>query len=108
MSGVWQQIVADLNFWLATAGATFIKVVTAFKRSLWRAFFTAFAAMFSAVIFTGPVLAFLERDPETYEIPVAVLLALTGEGLMRAAIDVSMDPKKLIEFWKPWRGSGGK
>lgn len=94
----------DLTFWLAVVGATVIKLFTSPYTSFWRALATVFAAVFSAYIFTDPVTLWLKLDPLTYTTPIAALLALTGEGVMRLLMSSANDPGKLLELFRQWRG----
>lgn len=94
----------DYSFWSAVIGAAIVKLASSPYRSIMRAILTGFAAIFTAYIFTDPVVVWLKADPAVYRVPVAALLTLTGEGLMRTAIDLSNDPKILIEWLKRWRG----
>lgn len=93
----------DLPFWLAVIGATLVKLFTSPFTSFWRALATVFAAVFSAYIFTDPAVAWLDLDPFTYTAPMAALLALTGEGLMRLIMASANDPAKLFELFRQWR-----
>lgn len=94
----------DHSFWIAVAGATIVKLASSPFHSIYRAMLTGFAAIFTAYVFTDPVVDWLRADPSIYKIPVAALLTLTGEGLMRTAIDLSNDPSKIIAWWKSWKG----
>ena len=88
----------DLRFWLAVAGAAFIKLMTSPWHSPTRAVITVSAAVFSAWAFTDPVVDWLKLDPELYRNAVAAVLALTGEGLMRWLINIT--PERFIEVWR--------
>lgn len=94
----------DIGFWLAVIGATLVKLLTSPYHSFLRAVVTVFAAVFSAYVFTGPAIQWLGLTPETYTAPVAALLALTGEGLMRLVMASSNDPGRLFELFRQWRG----
>lgn len=94
----------DIGFWLAVIGATLVKLLTSPYHSFLRAAVTVFAAVFAAYIFTEPTVKWLGLEPETYTTPVAALLALTGEGLMRLGMASSNDPGKLFELLRQWRG----
>lgn len=96
----------DLAFWITVGVATVIKLLTSPAGSLLRTITTAIAAIFSAVVFTDPVLAWLGLDPATYKVAVAALLTLTGEGLMRVAMNLASDPAKAFDYLKAWRGGG--
>ena len=56
-----------------------------------------FIAVFSAYVFTDPVIAWLHMDPDTYKSAVAALVALSGEGIARLVISIANDPKKGIK-----------
>lgn len=90
----------EYKFWLAVLGAAIFKLLTSPWHSPTRAVITVLAAVFSAWIFTDPVLHFMNW-PMTYREPVAALLALTGEGTMRWVIRIT--PEKLIDIWKDLR-----
>jgi len=91
----------DYRFWVAVAGAALFKLLTSPWHSPTRAVLTVGAAIFVAWVFTDPVLHFMSWPAETYRVPVAALLALTGEGAMRWMIRIT--PDKLIETWKDLR-----
>jgi hypothetical protein len=95
----------DLAFWIAVIGATFIKVATSPQRSIISVATILFIAVFSAYVFTDPVIAWLHMDPDTYKSAVAALVALSGEGVARLVISIANDPKKGIDLFKRWRGS---
>ena len=90
----------DYRFWVAILGAAVFKLMTSPWHSPTRAIITVLAAVFSAWVFTDPVLHFMSW-PMTYREPVAALLALTGEGTMRWVIRTT--PDKLLEYWKDLR-----
>lgn len=94
----------DLGFWLTVFGATIIKVVTSTNQSIIKTLTGGFAAIFAAWVFTDPIIHYLAISSDTYTTPVAALLALTGEGLMRAIMGASEDPTKLVSIIKAWRG----
>lgn len=99
----------DQSFWTAAGGAALVRIITAEYHGPWyirliRAAAMVFTAIFAAVVFTKPLCSFLALPLDTYEIPIAALVALTGEGLMRMAIRATGDMKFLIEAFKIWRG----
>lgn len=94
----------DLSFWLAVVGAVLVKLFTSTYHSIWRAFATVFAAVFFAYFFTEPALAFLSLDADTYKVPLAALLALTGEGFIRMVLGWMDNPDFLTSVIKAWRG----
>lgn len=91
----------DYRFWVAIAGAALFKLLTSPWHSPTRALLTVSAAVFSAWVFTDPVLHFMSWPPDAYRIPVAALVTLTGEGTMRWAMRIT--PDKLIQTWKDLR-----
>lgn len=78
----------DLSFWIAIVGAIAIKMVTSETHSLKRAVTVIVAAVFTAWAFTDAILHWLQLARDTYQIPVAALLALTGESIMRMLMSV--------------------
>lgn len=91
----------DYRFWLAIAGAALFKLLASPWHSPTRALLTVSAGFFAALVFTNPVLHFMSWPVDEYRIPVAALLALTGDGTMRWVIRIT--PDKLIETWKDLR-----
>jgi hypothetical protein len=94
----------DWRFWAAVVGAAFVRVATSENHSLVRSALTVGMAVFAAWTFTDVTLHYLNLPPATYRNPVAALLALTGKGLMRFAIDTTNDPNKALDLWDKWRG----
>ena len=93
----------DHKFWIVVAAATVFKIMTSRNMSPGRVVATIVAAVLRSWAFTGAVIDFFSLNPDTYLIPVAALLALTGEGLMRWL--TSATPETLIDFIKKARGS---
>lgn len=81
-----------------------MKMLSSPYKSILRAILTGFAAIFSAWVFTDPVIHWFSLDREVYRIPMAALMTLTGEGLMRFAIRVANDPTQILDWWKTWKG----
>lgn len=95
----------DVSFWIAVIGATGVKLATSPQRSLLAVASMVFIAVFSAYVFTDPVIAWLGMDADTYKSAIAALVALSGEGVARLVITVANDPKKGIDLLKRWKGS---
>lgn len=93
----------EITFWLAVFGATIVKVLTSPYHSLRRTSVMVFVAVFSAWIFTDPVVHHLGLNAEDYRNAVAALICLTAEGVVRAVIHVSNNPQELLEIYKRWR-----
>lgn len=94
----------DLSFWLAIIGAVVFRLLTSPSHSFLRAFAMILGAVFMAWAFTDPVLKWLVLNPDDYRVPVAALLALTGEGLLRSLVSITASPEKLLETFKSIMG----
>jgi hypothetical protein len=99
----------DTSFWMATFGAAVVRILTAEYNGpallkLLRAVTIVFTAVFAAMVFTDPVCNYLGLNLEIYKVPMAAVLALTGEGIMRAVIRATGDFKFILEAIKAWRG----
>lgn len=97
----------DGGFWTAVTGAALIRLLTAeYEGPVWarafRGFATAFSAIFAAVVFTEPLLDITGFPSDTYKIPFAALVALTGEGVMRMLMNVTW--ANVFDALKAWRG----
>lgn len=90
----------DWYFWFAVIGSVIIKMASAMKISWYRAAVAGFTAVFSAVVFTDAVVDYLGLPPETYEVPVAVLIGLTGEGIIKQIMLFTEDLK--LKDISPW------
>lgn len=93
----------DLSFWLTMAGAVVVKLLTSPYHSIWRAAVQIVTAVFCAWVFTDPVIDWLDLDPDTYKNPVAALVAITGEGIVRALLLAANNPKEFIALLRYWR-----
>lgn len=78
----------NINFWLAVVGAILVKMITSETHSLKRSITTIITAIFFAWIFTDVTIAHLKLNQETYQIPIAAVLALTGESLARMILSI--------------------
>lgn len=94
----------DWPFLLSMLAAVIVKLVTSPFHSIWRAIVTTFVALFVATIFTDPIVTWFSLDPSVYRIPMAALLTLTGEGLARFIIGLSVNPKELLDLVARIRG----
>lgn len=93
----------DIKFWIAVVGAALVRVATSENHSLLRSSITVCTAVFLAWVFTDSALDWFNLPASTYRNPMAALLALTGEGLARFAINMVNDPAKALDFWEKWR-----
>ena len=91
----------DWKFWGAVFGAIILKLLMSKTQSVCQALVTVVAALFAAWIFTDPVLHWMEWEPETYKAPLAALLALTSEGLLRSLMTIHLD--KIVEYVRKLR-----
>lgn len=86
------------GFVLVIISAAFIKVASS-QRLTWRGgVFTAFTAVFAAIVFTDPLAFYLGVEQGFLKNGLAALLALTGEGFMRLAMEMSGDRGLLNKF----------
>lgn len=92
------------QFWIAVAGATAFRVLTSPIKPARVAIAGAFGGIFAAVIFTDPLLAYFNANPDTYKVAAAAVLTLTGESLMRLLMGIARDPAKGIDLFNKWRG----
>jgi hypothetical protein len=93
----------DFAFWISTIGAAIVKLfLTPFNGVL--ATVTSFAAaIFFAVVFTDPVLNYLNLNPDSYKIGVAAVVALTGEGIAKRILGILADQNATFSFIRLWR-----
>lgn len=99
----------DNSFWAAVGGAVFVRLLTSeyegpLAKRLLRGGTTAFVAVFCAITFTKPILSMSNLPADVWTIPVAALLALTGEGLTRVLIKMTGDFEGLLGVIRAWRG----
>lgn len=99
----------DNSFWTAVLGAAVVRLITAEYEGPWWARFvrgaaTAFMAVFAAVFFTRPLMHLLGLPEESFLVPMAAMIALTGEGLMRLIIRLTADSNGIAEIFRIWRG----
>lgn len=92
------------QFWIAVAGATVFRILTSPLMPARIAIAGAFGGIFAAVIFTDPLLTYLNANPDTYKVAAAAVLTLTGESIMRLIMNVARDPAKGLDLFNKWRG----
>lgn len=93
----------DWRYYLAMVAAALFKVVLSktltFKQSA-----VSFAlGVFSAWVFTRPLIHWAGLDPEVYMVPTAAIIALTGEQIVRRIIRYSERPNDLKNDIKEWK-----
>ena len=79
--------------------ASLIKVRASPKLTFVNSVTTIAAAVSSALLFTLPLLDFLELSGDVYVAAIAALVALSAEHIARQLLDM-----KIIELIKAWRG----
>jgi len=92
----------DFSFWIAVVGAGLVKLVTSPRVSWLRGLISLAVAMFAAWVFTHPILKILNLDDD-YIIPIAVLIGLTGESIMKWLAFLAAHPRDALEFLTKWR-----
>lgn len=94
-----RDLIISVEFWAAMALAAFIKLRASPKLTFVGAAVTIVTAVLAALVFTKPLLAWLELSGDIYIAAVAALVALSAEHLARQVLDL-----KLIDLIKAWRG----
>lgn len=94
----------DIAFWFAAFGSAMLKILLSPWMGFWKGTISVVAALFCAIVFTAPVLDYLNMDPETYKAALAALIALTGEGIVRWLLQIATEPGKLAAMIKSLRG----
>jgi len=94
----------DLFFWLAVAGAAVFRLLAYPLRPLKGAAAGVFGGVFSAIVFTDPLIAHFNVNPDVYKVPLAAILTLVGELVMRLIVDIARDPSKGVALLNAWRG----
>lgn len=88
----------DWTFWIALVGAALLRVVTSPFHSLLRALLQIAVSLVFAWIFTDAVVDYLHLNPAVYRVPMGALLALTADGIVRAILSTSGNPKTVIDL----------
>lgn len=103
----------EANFWIAVITAICVRIFVSIntdespKIIALRAVLAFIVGIFSAVIFTDAVLSYRSLDPNIFTVPVAALIALTAESVVRFIVHIiPKDSKAVIELLKVWKGSG--
>lgn len=88
-----------IEIWAASFVAVLIKISANKKLTILGAFTTVIVALFSGVILYQPILAMFALD-STWAIPLAIIIALSAENLMKAILQVSEDREWLVDTIK--------
>lgn len=92
-------LLTDPGFWFAVAFAALVKANSP-PPLPWRKRIASLAAgALGAIVFTDPILAYLEWDGQVYMTAVAALVALTADHLARQLLAA-----KITDIIKIWRG----
>lgn len=94
----------DVAFWFAALGSAMLKILLSPWMGFWKGAISVASALFCAIVFTEPVLDYLNLNPETYKAALAALIALTGEGVVRWLLQIATEPGKLAKAIKALRG----
>lgn len=97
MSDLW----ASVEFWMAMLAASLIKLRASHKLTFWGSVLTIVTAVAAALVFTVPLINYLELTGDVYRNAVAALVALSAEHVARQVMDV-----KLSDIIRLWRGKG--
>lgn len=92
-------LVRSVEFWVAMIFAVFVKVRASKKITVLGAAFTIATAVLSALVFTGPLLDWLDLSGETYVAAVAALVALSAEHIARQLMET-----RVVDLIRAWRG----
>ena len=68
--------------------------------------FSAICGFVMAIYFYKPVVEWRGLNPDTWDVPIALLLGFTGESFVRFIINV-WEWEKLKDVLAIWRGKGG-
>lgn len=98
----------DLAFWFAAFGAAALKIILSPWLGVLKGLLSVASALLVATIFTDPLVAYLNLNPDAYKTAVAALVALTGEGVVRWMLQLVSDPARILAFVKAWRGGSSK
>jgi hypothetical protein len=92
-------------FWIAVCTAISIRIIVSYDRQLprltsfLRASLSVIIGVFMAVTFTDAILDLRELDPDVWERPVAAVIAITGESIVRFSINfIPRNLKEVIEL----------
>ena len=94
----------DWAFWAAAIVAACMKLILSPWEGVLRGLATFAAALFFAVVFTDPMLSYLNLDPNTYRTAMTAIVALTGEGIARWLLYIVAKPSRILDFIKLWKG----
>lgn len=91
-------LIRNFEFWVAMTFAILIKLRASPTITVVGSVVTTIAAIAGALVFTDPVISYLELGTQ-FRVPVAALLALTSEHLARMVLNTSV--ADIINIWRP-------
>lgn len=89
----------QIEFWVAMVLAALIKLSSSPKLTFGGAVVTVVTAVLAALVFTEPLITWLELSGDIYVAAVAALVALSAEHLARQVLDM-----RITDIIKAWRG----
>lgn len=102
----------EASFWIAVITAICVRIFVSINANespkiiALRAVLAFIVGIFSAVIFTDAVLYYRSLDPNIFTIPVAALIALTAESVVRFIVHIiPKDSRAVVDLLKAWRGT---
>lgn len=97
----------SIAFWITVTAASLVKLLLSPWHGIVATITSFAAAVFFAVVFTDPVLAYLNLNPEAYKISAAAVVALTGEGIAKRVLGILADQNATFSFIQLWRNKNG-
>ncbi|KIC39353.1 hypothetical protein [Leisingera sp. ANG-M7] len=94
-----RELITSLEFWIAMAAAIALKLRASPTITCFGAIATTVSAVACALVFTQPLVAWLDLDGETYTYAVSALIALTGEHISRQILSLGIE-----DAFRLWRG----
>lgn len=92
-------------FWFISVGIAVFKAATIPERSRASMAMSTLAALFSAMAFSAPAVAYFKVAGTALEYGVVALVALTGEHAMQLVVTLVREPTKAIDLWHKFRGT---
>ena len=102
LPGLWN----SLYFWFIVIGIAAFKAATSTSKTPAVMALAALAAIFSAMAFSEPVVAYFRVAGTPLEYGVVALVCLTGEHVMRLIVVIASDPSKGFSLWREWQRGG--
>lgn len=90
-----------IQIWIACIVAILVKLQSTRSLTVFGVITTVAVAMGSGVLLYGPMLALLSLEA-TWSIPMAIILALSAENILKAMLDISDDRKWIKDQLRSW------